>query len=401
MKNIGLMQNTIQEYEWGSRTAIATLLGKTVPTPKPQAELWMGTHPKAPSMVHRDGEITSLARLIEEAPNEILGNQVTARFGRQLPYLFKVLAAAKPLSIQAHPNLLQAQNGFKRENEQKIPLAALHRNYKDPNHKPECICALTPFWALVGFRRISEILGLMGRCCARTMAGELANLAQNPDQAGLKQFFQNMMLISAQHRKEVIREATQNALKHMHATDAFQWIIRLYGDYPDDLGVLAPLFLNLICLQPGQAMFLQAGALHAYLEGVGLELMANSDNVLRGGLTPKHIDLSELMKVINFNEEAIQVFNPEPVGRCESIYRCPVEEFVLTLIWVKEGSLYESLTHRSVEILLCIEGTASVLDLENEKEVLMQKGTSLIVPAALRCYRIEGEAKIYKAAVPL
>jgi mannose-6-phosphate isomerase len=155
------MKNTVQEYAWGSFTAIAELLGNGSPSKTPQAELWMGAHPKAPSMVNCDGNWISLLEFIEKNPDRILGKKVAEKFNNRLPYLFKVLAAAKPLSIQAHPSIDQAKQGFERENRQGIPLDAYNRNYKDDNHKPECICAKTRFWALNGFRKNSNIVGLM------------------------------------------------------------------------------------------------------------------------------------------------------------------------------------------------------------------------------------------------
>ena len=206
MKNIYRLKNTIQQYEWGSSTAIAELMGKPGPAQNPQAELWMGTHPKAPSLVNLNGRWLSLKTLIDENPSGILGKTVAARFDKNLPYLFKVLAAARPLSIQAHPNLAQAREGFKRENNIGIPLEAPHRNYKDNNHKPEIICALTPFWALNGFRKIEEIVSNMHRCCRGEMAAEINKLNNNPISAGLQEFFEAMMTMEPDRKNRVIRE---------------------------------------------------------------------------------------------------------------------------------------------------------------------------------------------------
>ena len=164
MKTIGILKNTVQDYAWGSLTAIPELLGQPA-TGSPQAELWMGAHPKAPSQVYHDGKWESLLQVIEAHPADVLGKEAAEKFGGKLPYLFKVLAAAKPLSIQAHPNSHQAKEGFARENRLGISLMASNRNYKDDNHKPECICALTRFWGMNGFRRIPEITKYLGSLC--------------------------------------------------------------------------------------------------------------------------------------------------------------------------------------------------------------------------------------------
>ena len=171
MKIIALLQNTIQFYAWGSPSAIPDLLDKKNPSGKPWAELWMGAHSKAPSWVSCEGQWLSLIELIRKYPHDILGREISEKFHNKLPYLFKVLAAAKPLSIQAHPDLAQAKEGFERENRQNIPLDAPNRNYKDDNHKPECICALSKFYALYGFRSISEIVSLMTTACPAGLSG--------------------------------------------------------------------------------------------------------------------------------------------------------------------------------------------------------------------------------------
>ena len=181
MLTIGLLKNTVQKYAWGSTTAIQALLGGGVNSHEPMAELWMGTHPKAPSLVNYEGQWISLADLVAKDPQDILGEKVAKKFHNQLPYLFKVLAADKPLSIQAHPSLELARKGFENENKQGIPINAAHRNYKDDNHKPECLCALSSFWALYGFRKIDDILSLMGKICPVGLNSEMAQLKKQAD----------------------------------------------------------------------------------------------------------------------------------------------------------------------------------------------------------------------------
>ena len=401
MKNIGILNNTVQEYEWGSYTAIPELLGNDSPAKTPQAELWMGAHPKAPSKVKLNGGWMSLMKLIEKNPKDILGKEVAEKYSNRLPYLFKVLAAAKPLSIQAHPSLAQAKEGFIRENSLGIPFDANNRNYKDDNHKPECICALTFFWALNGFRKISGILALLEKICPQGLKSDLNNLRGEPNSLGLKKFFQAIMTMSSAQQNQIIADAIINAQKFTEEDQAYKWMIDLHNEYPADIGVFSPILLNLICLKPGQAMFLPAGELHAYLDGVGIELMANSDNVLRGGLTPKHVDVPELLNVLNFEERELYILSPKESNECERIYSSRAEEFVLSVITLKRDLTCYSPTNRSVEILLCTDGEAIITDLGNNDKLAFGRGKSIIIPSAVKRYCIEGNATLYKAAVPV
>jgi mannose-6-phosphate isomerase len=401
MRNIHVLTNSIQTYEWGSHTAIAKLLGFPAPSEEPQAELWMGAHPKAPSRVKINDEHQPLIDLIEKHPIDILGQHSATLYGNQLPYLFKVLASEMPLSIQAHPNTDQAISGYARENDLGILINAPHRNYKDDHHKPECLCALTPFWGLCGFRKISQILYLLQRACPQTLRRALHHLKTQPDSTGLKIFFQSIMTMEKEKALSVIQEAVTQADSRKGEDDAFDWIIKLAAVYPGDIGVIFPAVLNLVCLRPGEAMYLSSGELHAYLHGVGMEIMANSDNVLRGGLTPKHVDVPELMNVLTFQERTIDVLQPEADRPHEKLYRTPAEEFILSAITLKQGDTYESLTERSVEIMLVTEGRVEILDEGNGKRSEMTSGVSVIVPAAVPRYIIKGEGVVYKAAVPL
>ena len=395
------MKNSIQEYAWGSHTAIADLLGNKVPSTKPQAELWMGAHPKASSLVKYDDKWLSLLELIKQFPADILGKEIAAKFDNKLPYLFKVLAASKPLSIQAHPDIKQAKQGFERENRLKIPLDSPNRNYKDENHKPECICALTHFLALYGFRKISEIISLMEKICLKVLDKELSHLKRQPNSEGLKSFFHSLITINGQRKKQIIKHAITNAQKLSKANSGFKWMINLYKEYPDDMGIFAPVLLNLISLKPGQALFLPSGELHAYLDGLGIELMANSDNVLRGGLTKKHIDVPELLKILNFEEKEVNILIPQKNKDCERVYHTMAEEFVLSVISDEKNISYTSPEKRSVEIILCTDGKASITDISINENILLKKGTSVIIPSSVNKYGIEGKATLYKASVPV
>ncbi len=400
MKKIMVLKNTIQEYAWGSYSAIPELLGNEKNS-KPQAELWMGAHPKAPSLVEVDDNWISLAELIKIYPEEILGKKTAEAFNYRLPYLFKVLAAAKPLSLQAHPNLKQAKDGFEYENKQNILLDAGNRNYKDDNHKPECICALTDYWALNGFRNISEILLFFEKIDPNGLNSLIENFGKSMNPNGLKHFFNSLMTLD----EGIKQAAIDDTIKKINAisTDSpeFSWVKKLHKVYPHDIGIFAPFLFNLVCLKPGQAMYLPAGELHAYLDGLGIELMANSDNVLRGGLTPKHIDVPELKKILNFVERKIEILEPVKTSNCEMIYPSQAKEFVLSVIQVKTESTYKSPREKSVEIILCTQGYSEITDNHLNEKIPFPKGVSVIIPACVKDYSISGNAIMYKAAVPI
>jgi mannose-6-phosphate isomerase len=401
MHTIRQLKNIIQPYAWGSRTALAELLDKPNLSAEPQAELWMGAHPKAPSRVmnQEDSEVR-LDELIAAHPADILGSDIARRFDNRLPYLFKVLAAAEPLSVQAHPDREQARRGFERENRADIPLDAPYRNYRDANHKPECICALTPYWALCGFRPIDHILSLFNAILPSGLVSPIAALDQQRNRDGLKSFFSSLLTCPDEKQAVIIDEAVAKAGPLAGEKKEFQWLLKLVDAYGHDMGVFAPLLLNLVCLQPGQALYLGAGELHAYLEGMGIELMANSDNVLRGGLTPKHVDVPELVRTLTFEEKDLEILEATGVRDHEKQYRTPAEEFVLSVISTNASDRYASSSNRSVEILLCVDGQATISAPRQSQSVTFKKGDTFLVPAAAGPYTIAGPTTVYKAAVP-
>ena len=400
MKQIAYLKNNIQEYAWGSYSAIAELLDQQVPATQPQAELWMGAHPKAPSDVAMEDGYRSLAELIQAYPNEVLGPETARRFANQLPFLYKVLAAEHPLSIQAHPNQTWAEKGFIREESLGIPFDAPERNYKDRQHKPECICALTDFWGLCGFRKIDVMVPLLERLCPITLKKDLTILQKGTPQTALQTFFKQLMGRSPQEKTEIVSEAWDQANQSHSNEPTFRWIIKLHKAYPFDMGVIFPAILNLVHLQPGQAIYLQPGDLHAYLKGIGIELMANSDNVLRGGLTPKHVDLDELMRILAFEAKQVAILEPEPKSDGTGVYRTPAQEFELSVISLKMGDGYQSPQKRNVEILLCTAGQFHITQIDSAHVMQFGKGQSVLIPAAVSGYAIEGQGTIYRATVP-
>jgi len=399
MKSIALLKNQILEYDWGSKTFIPELLSTGAPAKKPQAELWMGAHPKAPSAVMISGKWKSLAECIDQDPKEILGERVAKNFNNKLPFLFKVLAAVKPLSIQAHPNKDQAKEGYERENRLKIPLSAEIRNYKDNNHKPELICALTGFEGLNGFRKIEEILNFSKIIKSKAFDSIVGPLTKYPDHGGLKNFLSGILTLAENENRELVDQIIQGAEKHRDTDPCFKWIIRLNREYPRDIGVISPLFLNYFHLHPGEALFIPAGELHAYLKGAALEIMANSDNVLRGGLTPKHVDVPELLKVLRFEPNPISIITPTNKSNGEYFFPPTADEFLLSCIKLNDDRIYKKEQIDSIEIIICVQGMATIFD-EKENRINLKKGVSVIVPVGIRKYRIQGKARLYKATVP-
>lgn len=404
MNTVGILKNTVQNYAWGSLTAIAELLGQPV-TGSPQAELWMGAHPKAPSQIYHDGKWVSLLQAIEAHPMAVLGEAAAEKFGKKLPFLFKVLAAEKPLSLQAHPNSHQAKEGFERENRLGISLMASNRNYKDDNHKPECICALTRFWGMNGFRRISEITRYLGLLCKDVLKDEIAVLENQPNSQGLKSLFHSLLTLPIEKKTAAISSAVSwagilDAPGDLSADPVFQWIQRLHAEYPTDLGALFPALFNLFCLEPGQALYLDSGEPHAYLEGLGIELMANSDNVLRGGLTRKHLDIPELLNILTFQEQVLSVILPRKCSEVEWVYDTPADEFRLSVISVFPDIYWISPEKRSAEILLCTQGQVVLDSGPDNDPIHLYKGRSVMVPASVASYRLSGSGLCYKASVP-
>lgn len=388
MNRILPIQNPIMNYEWGSRIHIAKLLGRATPSDKPQAELWMGAHPKAPSRV---GD-KSLKDLISEDPIGMLGAPTAKRFSKRLPFLFKLLAAGTPLSIQTHPNLDQAKIGFDSEEAAGIPLDAPNRNYKDDNHKPEILCALTDFWALNGFRQIPEMLDLLDHAELRTISSEVRIFHQNRNREGLREFFRSIIELNDVRRESLLRELVAGARNMREIKPEYTWIIRIADLYPGDIGVLCVLLLNLIKLEPGQAMYCAAGDLHAYLDGFGVELMANSDNVLRGGLTPKHVNRPELMKTLTFQDRDVEILLPT-----NGQYRTPSDEFVLSVLQV-DGTAVSS-SRLGFEILVNVGGSAKIYRFEESEAVPLPQGAAVAVPAAVTDYVVEGRARLFRASV--
>ena len=401
MKRIATLKNPILNYSWGSKTFIPKLIGLSGPMTQPRAEIWMGAHPKASSRVIGPGKREiSLLGLIQKAPDRILCRVVNERFDSHLPFLFKILAVGRPLSIQAHPNQKQARQGYARENKLKISLEARQRNYQDNHHKPEIICSLGSFWALIGFRPLRETIALLKKNGLKKLAQKFRPGDLKSEPQALRSFFAHLIHLDKEQQRALVHEAVERAKFSKSRDQAVQWVVKLGRMFPDDITALAPFFLNLVHLKAGEAVYVVPGELHAYLKGNAIELMANSDNSLRGGLTPKHVDSSELLKIVSFAGRQSPVLRPEARQKGERIYQTPAEEFQLSVIHLQSQRPFAGYTENRVTIMICTRGLARIRSSANRTAIPLSPGTAVVIPASVGSYWIQGRAHIYKATVP-
>ncbi|MFE6052142.1 mannose-6-phosphate isomerase, class I [Kitasatospora sp. NPDC056446] len=389
--------NTVRPYAWGSLTALPELLGQQ-PTGEPQAELWMGAHPGAPSRADRGDGPRRLDELIAADPERELGAASVARFGPTLPFLFKVLTAGIPLSIQAHPTLAQARAGFAAENALGIPPDAPERSYRDANHKPEMVCALGEFEGLCGFRRPAEAARLMAGLSVPGLDPLIGLLAVGDESEALRATLAAILTMDAESAGRAVRE-TVEALARTEPDGEYAPYARIAKDFPDDRGVIAGLLLNHFRLRAGEALYLGAGVPHAYLAGACVELQANSDNVLRAGLTPKHIDVPELLAVVVFEAGAPGVLAPVRVDGTpgEELYPVPIDEFRLSRFTLDGAG--RTVDGRTPQILLCTAGTAR-LTAADGTVLDLARGQSAFLPATGTPTRLDGTATtLFRATV--
>jgi mannose-6-phosphate isomerase len=367
---VDLLRGALRTYAWGSRTAIAEFSGRPVPAAHPEAELWFGAHPGDPAFLETaDGETSLLEALVAD-PDGQLGSVSRNRFGDVLPFLVKVLAADEPLSLQAHPSAKQAVEGYLREERLGIPVSSPIRNYRDTSHKPELLVALQTFEALAGFRPAARTTELLRALAVSDLDPFIELLNDQSDADGLRALFTTWITAPQPDIELLVPAVLDGAIQYVSNGETefvaeAKTVLELGERYPGDAGVLAALLLNRITLAPGEAIFLPAGNLHAYLRGVGVEVMANSDNVLRGGLTPKHVDVPELLRVLDFTPTAEQGLAPKTERDGFSlVYDTPTDEFAVTLLALDGDDLNHEVDavshHEGPQILLCTEGSAVV-----------------------------------------
>jgi mannose-6-phosphate isomerase len=399
----------VQHYAWGDTDFIPNLLGIDNPERRPHAELWMGAHPDLPAEIEAGGEWVPLDALIARSPEEILGPGVAREFEGRLPYLLKVLSAKAPLSIQAHPSRDAAREGFARENAAGVPLADRTRGYRDDNHKPELIAALTDLYGLRGFRPLEEIAHVLRR------VPELRELMPGfeSEPACLEALYERFMslpqaavdsildpLVERLERAEQERPFTRDEPEH--------WVLEADRNHSKDghrdRGLLSIYLLNLVHLRPGEAVYLPAGILHAYLEGSGVEIMANSNNVLRGGLTSKHVDVPGLLAILTFEGGPAEILRPAAMSDGgEWRYDTPAREFELRRIEIGAHRPYPNGADHSAEIVILVaaEPDARVSVESGEQALELRRGEVFLAPFDTPyTVRSPGPATLYKATVP-
>ncbi|WP_282176261.1 mannose-6-phosphate isomerase, class I [Vibrio nereis] len=386
------MKNKIQNYAWGSASSMHDLFGFCNENNQPQAEVWMGTHPNGCSSVCVEQYSMALSDLINIDMSAYLSTKTAAKFG-DLPFLFKILAADSALSIQVHPSKEDAEVGFAKEQQAGIPLDAAHRNYKDPNHKPELVYALTDYQAMNGFREYKAIVEAFEALNIPELEELVTAFKQEQNSLGLEHFFSQLLTLEDAQKHSAIGKLVEFA-QHNAGNEIYDLIIELSKQYPGDIGLFAPLILNVITLKPGEAMFLSARTPHAYIKGTGLEIMANSDNVLRAGLTPKHMDVDELVKCTDFVPKPFDSLRlAAKTQGCQQAYPIPVSDFKFTILHQPNRELVNI---ESAEILMAIDEDLTLIG-SNGESLTATKGQSIFVPAYANCYMVTSSGRVARA----
>jgi mannose-6-phosphate isomerase len=401
---VDLLRPVIRPYPWGTRTAIANLQGRPLPAPAPEAELWMGAHPSAPSSLTRvpiapsTSPVTpvTLDALIAAEPERELGAEVAERFGGRLPFLLKVLSAEKNLSIQLHPSRAQAEAGCAAENARGLPPGDPARNYVDDWPKPELLYALTPFEVAAGLRSPNDAAALLRALVIPDLEPLAATLAAARGEDALAAALACVLEWPESDRAALVT-AVVAACERLAAAggryaDACAAAVRVATDHPNDLGVLALLLMRHEVLQPGQAVFMPAGGLHAYLRGTGIELLANSDNVVRAGLTTKHIDVPELLKLLN-PAVSVPLLTPTPITPGITTFNTPAPEFRLYLVELPAPAQPPpaapavppastlALPGDGPRIVLCLDGACELRPASGDA-LKLNRGDSCFIPAS-------------------
>lgn len=387
------LRGKVQHYAWGGYEFIPQLLSLENAEQKPCAEYWMGAHPSASGMLEIDDDLRSWYDLIQQDPTEHLGEKVYEQFG-ELPFLLKVLDVREMLSIQVHPTKEEAKKGFEREEANGVSINAHHRNYKDQNHKPEVMIALDEFWLLHGFKKEEALQHVL------ETVPEFNFLSKVFAEDGYYGLYKMVMEMPQDEADDLLLPLVEREMTTPHTKDEpGYWVAKLYdGVLPSsdiDKGIFSIYFFNIVEVKEGEAVFQGAGVPHAYLEGQNVELMANSDNVLRGGLTPKHVDVSELLKHVSFEGIEPNILRGEVAATGEIDYPLPVADFGIIAIKLENGREYVSKS-KSAEIFLVMQGVVHC------GHITCKRGEVFVVLADQE-YTVRGieNAVVYKAFVPV
>lgn len=394
MVGVVKLENPIRHYEWGSRTAIAEFQGRPSPAPKPEAELWIGDHPTAPSRVATGAGMQDLPDWIAAHREAVLGPVVAARYGGTLPFLVKLLAADSPLSIQVHPDADQAAAGFEHEAQGGLPPE--QRSYPDPRPKREVLIAIDAFQGLCAFRADADCRAQIARSGSAALAEVAAALP--PGEPVASAVFLALLGHDPDARTRVFEELRAFGDAGAPQDDERYWIARLCERYPRDAMVAAPLLLNLVSLAPGESIVLEPGTVHSYLEGVGMEVMTCSDNVIRGGLTTKHVDRDELARIARRGAAPPRIGGPIRVSADRVRYETGADEFAIEIREIA-GEARIANANGAPAIWFCMEGRVALQGL-GDAEVVLDKGDGALVPACVEHYQARGEGRIFAVSHP-
>lgn len=408
-----LLRNEIRHYAWGSTSAIPDFLG-TAPDGSPVAELWISAHPLGSSIVLRpDGEI-SLDDLVRLKPQEVLGERVRSSFADRLPFLMKVIAPGSPLSIQVHPDLETARQGY------EAAEAAEHggtgpepgnRTYLDPFHKPEMLFALTPFELLCGFRSAAAISAIFAVLGLEALCGHVAQLhgasgSPSDEGAAIRGVFEELTRLPAAEASALVNACVARAKTllaegcsaemSMGTHDGLRTMVETAHHFPDDVGVVVSAMLNRASLEPGESIYVGSGVVHCYLSGLGIEIMAASDNVLRAGLTPKHLDVPELLRIAKFAPSPVEHVDPELDGHC-ALFAPTVAEFEMRSIVVEQGDEHV-LELDGPKLALAVDGTIELA--AASESCALSKGESVLIYDATGSVRVLGNGQLVVGSVP-
>ena len=409
MKKVFPIKGAIQNYAWGGKEFIPKLMSLQNADSQPFAEVWLGAHQRGPAQLNVDGKEISLKSFLEENP-EALGEKVINKFGKRLPYLFKVLDVNKMLSIQTHPTKKAAEIGYYAEEKTGIPINAFNRNYKDDNHTPEVMVAMTEFWLLHGFKSLEAIEEVLKSVPEFKMLLEYyQRILQKEVDNKLFHFYKNLMEMSQRTVDEILQPLAERlsldfVVNKLPKNSPDYWAALAFRDNMlegghFDRGVFSIYIFNLVCLQKGEGIFQDAGIPHAYLEGVNMELMANSDNVFRGGLTVKHVDVNELLEHVIFEPVIPNVLTGTEIDQGVKVYETPAPDFELTRIFLKDSEKYFCENAMTPETLIVMQGIVRVKS--GNDEFRLERGGSFFATSGSEYTLVSDEtAIIFKAAVP-
>jgi mannose-6-phosphate isomerase len=385
-----VLETPIRGYAWGSRTAIAALQGRA-PAEAPEAELWIGAHHGSPSTICG----VPLDEIIASSPGKVLGEPVVHRYGPRLPFLLKVLAAAEPLSLQAHPDLGQAQAGFAAEEAAGVPRDSPERTYVDAWHKPEMLVAVEEFEVLCGFAEPSRSAALLAGLGVDGLKPLVETLNQPDPEAALREAVVGLLSLPEPARAVLVADVVSAA--QVASDPAYALIGDLATRYPGDVGVVVALLLNRVTLQPDEAVWMPAGNLHSYLRGLGVEIMAASDNVLRGGLTPKYVNVPELLRVLRFEVLADPVLRPQEVGDGLRTWPVPAADFTLHRADLSaDARPVVQFPGAGPRVVLCLRGSVTADD--GVQSVTLTGGQAAFVYAGTAPVTVSGAGQVYQAS---